>query len=363
MSRAVNLNIRGAGVIFLLMTFGFSYSLQASLQSVQNLVDQVLQSQYQSFQTAVESCGLGLYDQRFNQGYRNRDGWDGGGSLGSQEAALYLRDRFCEMGLNVSLQGTYRNVVAELPGAGKPGKIYVLGGHYDTYGSGERPGGDDNASGIAGVLEAARVLSRYSFECTIRFIGFNAEEDWMEGSSDYVNNAVLANNETIAGMINLDMILRPGWDSDPAQPENLDVGTQDTAACLDWANTFITAAETYVPTLSFDFATPHTSVWYAGDQAPFISAGFPAIMVSENTAEEIWSSGCNAYYHSSEDAANGLANNPFNPSGVTFNYVFASDVVRASVATLAQEAVCIPEPATVLLLALGGLALLCRRQF
>jgi len=357
------LNVRVAGTIFLLITFGFSCSAEASLQAIQDLVDQVLQSQYQSFHVAVENCGLGLYDSHFNQGYRSRDGWAGGGNLGNQEATLYLRDRFSEMGLSVSLQGTYSNVVAELTGTVTPEEIYILSGHYDAYGSGEHPGGDDNASGTAGVLEAARVLSQYSFESTIRFIGFNAEEDLMKGSSDYVNNVVLADNETIAGMINLDMILRPGCDSDPTQPEDLDIGTINTAACLDWANTFITAAEIYVPSLSFDPYTPNTSNWNAGDQGPFISAGFPAIMVADNTADEIWHYGCNPYYHSPEDASNGLANNPFNPGGVTFNYVFASDVVRASVAILGQEAVFIPEPATFLLLAFGSLALLCRKQF
>ncbi len=363
MSRIVNLNVRGVGAIFLLVTFGSSYSVQASSQTIQNIVNQVSQSQYQNFRLAVESCGLGLYDSSFNQSYRSRDGWAGGGNLGNQEAALYLRDKFSEMGLSTVLQGTYNNVVAELAGTVSPDKIYILGGHYDTYGSGERPGGDDNASGIAGLLEAARVLSQYSFECTIRFIGFNAEEDGMKGSSDYVNNVVLANNKTIAGMINLDMILRPGWDNDPTQPEDLDIGTQNTAACLDWADTFITAAQTYVPSLSLDTDTPSTSDWTASDQGPFISAGFPAILAIENTADEIWFSGCNAYYHSPEDASNGLANNPFNPSGVTYNYAFASDVVRTSVATLVQEAVLIPEPATILPLVLGGLVLLRRKRF
>jgi Zn-dependent M28 family amino/carboxypeptidase len=363
MSRTVCLKFRGKNIIFLLVTFGFSCSVQASDQAIQNIVNDVSQSQYQNFRLDVESCGLGLYDSSFNQGYRSRDGWAGGGNLGNQEAALYLRNKFSEMGLSTVLQGTYSNVVAELTGTVTPEKIYVLGGHYDTYGNSERAGGDDNASGTAGLLEAARILSQYSFECTIRFIGFNAEEDGLKGSSDYVNNMVLTNNETIAGMINLDMILRPGWDNDPTQMEDLDIITLSTTDCLDWAHTFITAAQTYVPSLSLDGGTPSTSGWNASDQYPFISAGFPAILAIENTANEIWYSNCNAYYHSPEDANNGLANNPLNPSGVTYNYAFASDVVRTSVATLAQEAVLIPEPATILTLVLGGLAMLGRKRF
>ena len=261
------------------------------------------------------------------------------------------------MGLNVNVQGAYKNVVAELTGTVTPEKIYVVGGHYDTYGSGERPGGDDNASGTAGVLEAARVLSQYVFESTIRFIGFNAEEDWMLGSGDYINNSVLANNETIAGMLNLDMILRPGWDSNPAETEDLDIITKDTAACFNWADTFISAAETYAPSLNFDSDVPHTANWDAGDQGPFLDANFPAIMVIENTADEIWHQGSNAYYHSSEDSSDGLANDPLNPSGIIYDYGFATDILRTTVATLAQEAVIVPEPTTLLLLVFGGLVI------
>ena len=328
----------------------------ASAQHIPDIISQVSQSQYQTYHLAVENAGLGLYDSSYNQGYRNRDGWLGGGSLGNQEASLYLANEFTNMGLDVSIQGDYKNVVAELTGTTKADKIYIVGAHYDTYLNGERPGGDDNASGTAGVLEAARILSQYSFESTIRFVGFNAEEDWMLGSQDYVDNVITANNENIAGMINLDMILRPAWDNDPTHPEDLDLGTQNTPLCLDWANTFITAAHTYVPSLNIDSSTPFTDYWYAGDQGPFIEAGFAALVAAENTVGETWS-GSNAYYHSPEDASNGLANDPFSPSGVTYNYVFATDVVRATIATLADEAVVIPEPTALLLLGFGALFL------
>ena len=357
-SRRIRGRIYGKTVVLigLLVTLLVLVAAPTSAQRIPELVCQVSQSQYQTYQQAIESMGLGFYNPSYNQGYRNRDGWSGGGSLGNQEACLYLANEFTNMGLDVTIQGEYRNVVAELTGAATAERIYIVGCHYDTYGSGERPGGDDNASGTAGVLEAARVLSQYSFESTIRFIGFNAEEDWMKGSQDYVDNVVTVNNEEIAGMLNLDMILRPAWDNDPTQPEDLDLGTANTELCLEWANTFITAAHTYVPSLYFDSSTPGTDYWYAGDQGPFIEAGFAALMVIENTAGEVWS-GSNAYYHLPGDASDGLANDPFSPSGVTYDYAFATDVVRTTVATLTQEAVFIPEPAAILLLGIGALFL------
>lgn len=333
---------------------------QVDAQTIQTLVDQISQTQYTSYHIDIENSGLGLYDPAYDQGYRNRDGYAGGGTLGNQEAALYLYDQFDSMGLNVNVQGAYNNIVAELTGTTTPENIYIVGAHYDTYGAGERPGGDDNASGTAGVLELANTFSQYTFGSTIRFIGFNAEEDWMLGSSDYVNNSVLANNENIVGMINLDMILRPQWDDDLFEPADLDVTTNNSPEGLAWANTFIQAAGEYVPSLIIDSGGINTNNWTASDQGPFISAGFPAFMASENTAAEIWG-GSNAYYHSAEDASDALANDLFSISGVTYDYAFAVDVLRASAATLAIEAGIIPEPATLLLLGLGGLMLRRKR--
>lgn len=303
-------------------------------------VNQVSQSQYQAYQLAVQDMGLGLYGgPAYNQGYRNR--YNSGGptseSLGFKEATLYLSDKFAAMGLSVTVQGDYKNVVAELPGAVTTDKIFIIGGHYDhpQYDA-DRPGGDDNASGTAGVLEAARVLSQYHFASTIRFIGWGGEEGWMLGSWDYVQNVVKANNQNVVGVLNLDMIIRPGWDGDPNAVIDLDLGTRmERPNCAAWAEEFRTAAGTYAPSLPIDPVThgDEYNEWYAGDQGPFMSDGYdyPGLMVAENTAQEIWSGEANYYYHGYEDASDRAA-------GALYDYGFATDVVRASVGMIATQA-------------------------
>jgi hypothetical protein len=305
---------------------------------VRDMVDEVSAEQYRTFQRTIENMGLGFYGgPGYDQGYRNRDGWAGGGTLGNREACLYLGDRLSALGLEVSVQGLYRNVVAQWPGVATPEEIYIVCAHYDTTPAGERPGGDDNASGTAGLLEAARVLTRYRFQSTLRFIAFNAEEEWMRGSLEYV--LALPADANIAGVINLDMILRPAWDTHALEPADLDVETLEAPHCTAWLEVFEKASATYVPALVIDANSHYPLRWDVGDHGPFLWAGYPAFVAIENTAAEIWYRGSNSYYHSSEDASDALANDANSPSGVTYDYDFATRVVQATVATLALRAV------------------------
>ncbi|MCY1078385.1 M28 family peptidase [Archangium lansingense] len=74
------------------------------------------------------------------------------------------------------------NIVAELPGTTKPDEVILVGAHFDAFWQ----GADDNSSGVVAMLELARVLSRYKFERTIRFVGFDMEEYGISGSHRYV---------------------------------------------------------------------------------------------------------------------------------------------------------------------------------
>ena len=298
---------------------------------VQTIVDSVSNASYESYQLTIESMGSDV---------RNRN-WissQGVGSPGNQAAQAYLENAFTGMGLNVTTQGAYLNVIGELPGTKTPDNIYIIGAHFDHI-AGDRPGGDDNASGTAGVLEAARVLSRYRFASTIRFIGFNAEEDGLLGSRHYVNHQVIANSENVIGMVNMDMILRPGWDSNPDAVIDLDLGAGASAESVAWAEAYQQAAVDYVPSLTVDEAV--FTLGKRSDHYWFDYEGYAAFTAIENALGEL--SSANPYYHTFDDASDRAA-------GGLYNYSFASDVVRASVGLIAQEAVLVPEPSMLVII-------------
>ncbi len=125
----------------------------------------------------------------------------------------FIRFGFTDVVIDSFLfQGTWqKNVIATLTGTTMPEKVYVFGGHHDSYSSGDAytfaPGADDNASGTAAAIEMARVImnSGYQPEATIKFITFGAEEYGLWGSKDYADYA-LSQGMDIRLMINHDMI-------------------------------------------------------------------------------------------------------------------------------------------------------------
>ncbi len=137
----------------------------------------------------------------------------------SVEAQNWLKDQFQAMGLSVELQdfpmpsgNASDNVLATLTGTKYPNEYVVVGSHFDSYSSGSSaPGADDNASGTAGVVEIARILSQHTFDRTIIFCSFSGEEYGLYGSEAYASRAAQQGMD-IHGYFNLDMTgyLKPG---------------------------------------------------------------------------------------------------------------------------------------------------------
>jgi len=104
--------------------------------------------------------------------------------------------------------GKTANVVATLKGTVNPELIYVISSHYDSVESG--PGADDDSSGTAALLEAARILAGHPLPATVIFASMTGEEAGLLGSREFVRRAV-EDNLHIVGALNNDMI---GWMND-----------------------------------------------------------------------------------------------------------------------------------------------------
>jgi len=106
--------------------------------------------------------------------------------------------------------GQSSNVIATLPGESSIGDVLVVGAHHDTQA--DSVGADDNGSGVAGLLELARVLAELPRERAIRFISFGAEEQLSVGSATYVRTHRHELESDACFMFNLDSFgSRMGW--------------------------------------------------------------------------------------------------------------------------------------------------------
>jgi len=103
------------------------------------------------------------------------------------------------------------NVVAIQRGSRYPNRYIIMSGDIDSRVSdpndftSDSPGANDNASGMAGVLEASRVLSKYTFENSIVYLGLSGEEQGLYGGMGLAEYAK-ENNWEIIGVLNNDMI-------------------------------------------------------------------------------------------------------------------------------------------------------------
>lgn len=248
-----------------------------------------------------------------------------------REIAISIRDRFRSIGyqnaridsffLSVNWSGmaysTWQyNVVARLEGKSSPGKVFLIGAHYDSYSAPQNPflfapGADDNASGVAGIVEIARVLKKRGFvpKNSIEFVAFAAEEIGLKGSADYAVRAA-ANKVDIAAMLNLDMISY----SPDTNPDTWMVNVMNYDNSADLQTQIVECGKRYT---KLTFFNSNTNI-KRGDSFSFYQQGFKAAFV----ISEFYS---DPYYHTINDTAD------------KYNYPFCREVVAVSCAFLLQE--------------------------
>lgn len=197
------------------------------------------------------------------------------------QAASWLLLRFAELGLDGESHdyGSGTNVLARLPATGSSEGTLVFGAHYDSVpGS---PGADDNATGTAVVLAAARQMQTVTCRrYDMVFVLFDEEEIGLVGSAAYAAKLV-AENEPIVAVHTADQL---GWDGDGDRRIEVEQPDEGLLAFYESA-----AAELPSPIDVVETNSGFT------DHESFRSAGFAAVGLSEE-----WASGdTTPYYHSS----------------------------------------------------------------
>ncbi len=210
-------------------------------------------------------------------------------------------------GLTVTLEpvyysGTYYyNVVGTKLGVLYPEQEFVLGSHYDSVGN---PGADDNASGVALVLDCARVLTQYDSDYTIRFVAFTREEQGLYGAYAYVDDHA---GDDILAMVQADMVAY-----DPGTNHALIYGRDNPA--LPLKNALRAAISEYGEYLGVLLSSTDGGWNGQSDHAPFDAAGYQACLLIEG---EVWN---NPYYHTSQDSVDNASN---------INYPYAVRMTRS----------------------------------
>lgn len=229
-----------------------------------------------------------------------------------------LQSRFESLGLPVRLQRSEDvgleliNVVAELPGTTRPEEIILVGAHFDAY----YQGADDNASGVAALLELARVLSSHRFERTVRFVGFDMEELGLAGSTHYVNTS---RGEHLVAALVFDSIgyydstagsqqTLPGLPS-PSEGDFLAVIGNDSsrhlATELHELNTRLGLMKTVTLLTPGEGASPLTGNLMRSDHTPFWLTGGKALFLTDTANFR------NPHYHQETDVPETLSPEPF----------------------------------------------------
>ncbi|MGB3462036.1 MAG: M28 family metallopeptidase [Rhodanobacter lindaniclasticus] len=198
------------------------------------------------------------------------------------------------------------DVVAIKRGSTDPERVIVITGHLDSRVSdvmnttSDAPGANDDASGVAALIEAARLLSKYDNRATLVFAALSGEEQGLYGGkvlADYavahgwkveaeLNNDIVGNSHGQNGVIDNTTVrvFSEGTKTNESQAQadyrryhggEVDSPSRNLARYID------RLAGQYLPDLDVRMIYRTDRFGRGGDQVPFLQAGYPAVRVSE----------------------------------------------------------------------------------
>jgi Zn-dependent M28 family amino/carboxypeptidase len=259
------------------------------------------------------------------------------------------------------------NVVAIQKGTKYPNRYIIMSGDIDSRASDtmdfttDAPGANDNASGMAGAIEAARVLSKYKFESSIIYVGLSGEEQGLFGGAGLAKYAQ-DNGWDIIGILNNDMIGNiEGVDgvidnrtfrifSEPVPPTETErqrnarrfYGGEVDGISRQLARYVHKTVQTYMPEMNPMMVYRLDRFGRGGHHRPFNDLGFPGIRIME--AHENYTQ-----QHQDIRTENGIN------YGDTFEHVnfgYAKKLTTVNAINMASLASAPPAPTTV---AIGGI--------
>jgi len=198
------------------------------------------------------------------------------------------------------------NIIAIQRGTKHPNRYVIMSGDVDSRVSdpnnftSDSPGANDNATGMAGALEAARVLSKYRFENSIVYVGLSGEEQGLYGGKGLAQYA-LENNWEIIGVLNNDMIGNTeGVDgvidnrsfrifSEPTPPTETErqrklrrfYGGEVDGISRQLARYVFTTTKTYMPKMNPMLIYRLDRFGRGGHHRPFNDVGFAGVRIME----------------------------------------------------------------------------------
>ena len=235
----------------------------------------------------------------------------------------------------------FRNIVATHRGTRFPEERLLILGHYDTVDN--SPGADDNASGVAVVLEIARLLAPLRFERTVQFVAVSLEERQLAGGTIetaglFGSRALAAEAReqgwSLAGVIVLETIAYAGPDIVQRTPEGLPfslpavgdfLGVVGNEVSTGLVAAFVRAVGRYaIPLPIVPLVVPGNGEMLPdtrrSDHASFWDQGYPAVMLTDTADFRT------PHYHQPTDTLE------------TCNLAFAAEVCRAVVGVVADVA-------------------------
>lgn len=200
------------------------------------------------------------------------------------------------------------NVVATLKGADpNDDRIFIISGHLDNMRSnvmdreGDAPGANDDASGVAAVLECARIMSRHAFPATVVFVAVSGEEQGLLGATfmaekankenrnieAVLNNDIMGSNNTSQTNIINNTKVRvfseglPAYELDKNAAAIRNLGLENDGKARQLARYVKEIGERYVHNLEVVLIYRNDRFLRGGDHLPYVQRGYAAVRITE----------------------------------------------------------------------------------